>query len=145
MSKKRGIYRLFDTNTKSYISVIGGVIRYDKRITYNSAFVYDLQDALLIKQTISRTYKKYQNKEDIPDYCKKFTIPVLVPVNISEVLISNSEREFAIRSAPYLGISKEQALVPSGKKFVNISSIFILVSLIRRRCHEELSYVKTIL
>ncbi|PEH03802.1 hypothetical protein CP356_08245 [Lactobacillus sp. UMNPBX5] len=111
MSKKRGIYRLFDTNTKSYISVIGGVIRYDKKITYNSAFVYDLQDALLIKQTISRTYKKYQNKEDIPDYCKKFTIPVLVPVNISEVLISNSEREFAIRSAPYLGISKEQALV----------------------------------
>lgn len=63
MSKKRGIYRLFDTNTKSYISVIGGVIRYDKKITYNSAFVYDLQDALLIKQTISRTYKKYQKKK----------------------------------------------------------------------------------
>lgn len=34
-----------------------------------------------------------------------------MPVNISDVLISNSEREFAIRSAPYLGISKEQALV----------------------------------
>lgn len=86
MRNKRGLYRIFNSKSKTYISVVNGVVCCDRTISGTTAFVYDLQDVLQIKQAIIKSRRKIEEQSILLK-------PVLVPVNISEVRLSEKEKE----------------------------------------------------
>ena len=58
MSSKTDLYRLIDPSTNCYISEVYSFVRYEETIGPDSAFIYDKQDALFIRNRLIKLYRK---------------------------------------------------------------------------------------
>lgn len=105
------LYRVLNKRSGEYISDVAGFIRYEDYVSPHTSFVYDLQDALAIKRIGEKIYKLAQKDNS---YTKKerekYTIPILVKVNIDDVPLSFNAIKQAIDSAPLLGLTGTEAV-----------------------------------
>lgn len=110
MTKK--IYRIYNPGTEEYISEVHGMMRYEAYNKVDSAYAYDLQDALDILKHAKSMNKFIADNDEFPtkmrEGCRQ--APIIIPISINEVRISMDEATAAIDTAPTLGLSGEDAI-----------------------------------
>ena len=110
MSCKTNLYRIIDPSTNCYISEVYGFVRFEDTIGPDSAFIYNKQDALFIRNRLIRLYRnldKGDNNTLAVNPCKN---PQLIPVTIEDVFLNDSDMMQAIDSASALGITLNQSI-----------------------------------
>lgn len=121
MTKK--IYRIYNPGTEEYISEVHGMMRYEAYNKVDSAYAYDLQDALDILKHAKSMNKFIADNDEFPakmrEGCRQ--APIIIPISINEVRISMDEATAAIDTAPTLGLSV------AGEELEGINSIFITI------------------
>ena len=108
MTKK--IYRIYNPGTEEYISEVHGMMRYEAYNKVDSAYAYDLQDALDILKHAKSMNKFIADNDEFPakmrEGCRQ--APIIIPISINEVRISMDEATAAIDTAPTLELSGEE-------------------------------------
>lgn len=110
MSSKTDLYRLIDPSTNCYISEVYSFVRYEETIGPDSAFIYDKQDALFIRNRLIKLYRKLDKGDNNTLSVNPCKNPQLIPVTIEDVFLSDSDMRQAIYSASALGITLNQAI-----------------------------------
>lgn len=128
MTKKS--YRIYNPGTEEYISEVHGMMRYEAYNKVDSAYAYDLQDALDILKHAKSMNKFIADNDEFPakmrEGCRQ--APIIIPISINEVRISMDEATAAIDTAQLLDYPAKTLYAKlAGEELEGINSIFITI------------------